>query len=370
MKEKQGKCALCGKENDNLQFHHILPLDEGGNENISNLIWLCPNCNFSIHGRIREVDLEQYFYLILSESEEFRNVVMQKSFRKENQIARVDLVAQEKIGDNWKEVLIEIKAQSSFTKARLSEILKLLRFYGTFAKDAKLVFLFPGELNQETYDVFEKQNIEIWDSNYIRKRFQKEIRHVANPRMQLLLMKKIVPRLSLERRLISDLKATKPGKRDWAKYQKLVGQILERLFCPPLQTPISELSDSSRTNRRDFVLPNYSNVGFWAFIRSKYYGDYIVVDAKNYSGKITKNVALQISNYLKKHGSGLFGLIVCRHGGNRASLQTLREVWAIDKKLIIVLTDDDIEKMLIEKSNRGNPEIIIRQKIEDFRLGF
>jgi hypothetical protein len=122
-----------------------------------------------------------------------------------------------------------------------------------------------------------------------------------------------------------------------------------------------------KINRRDFILPNYSEDDFWAFIRYQYSGDY-VVDAKIYSGKIKKRNVLQISNYLKKHGAGLFGLIICRRGGDNSCVQTLREIWAIDRKLIIVLTDDDIEKVLIEKSSGRNPEIIIRQKIEDFRL--
>jgi hypothetical protein len=173
-----------------------------------------------------------------------------------------------------------------------------------------------------------------------------------------------------ERLLIQELKSLRPGRADWCRYQKLAGQILEGLFCPPLLTPISELSDLSKVNRRDFILPNYCEEGFWAFIRSQYSGDYIVVDAKNYSGGVKKHSALQISNYLKKHGAGLFGLIMCRKGGDNSCIQTLREVWAIDKKLVVVLTDDDVEKMLIEKSAGRSPEIILRQKIEDFRLDF
>lgn len=36
--------------------------------------------------------------------------------------------------------------------------------------------------------------------------------------------------------------------------------------------------------------------------------------------------------------------------------------------MIIILDDNDVEQMLIEKKNGGNPEKLIRQKIEDFRL--
>lgn len=61
-------------------------------------------------------------------------------------------------------------------------------------------------------------------------------------------------------------------------------------------------------------------------------------------------------------------MIVARNNGDKACNQTILEKWLMDDKLVIILTDEDIEKMLIEKSNQGMPEILIRQKIEDFLL--
>jgi len=61
-------------------------------------------------------------------------------------------------------------------------------------------------------------------------------------------------------------------------------------------------------------------------------------------------------------------LIIPRSGISQGALYTLREVWAIDKKIIIVLQDNDIEQMLLEKISKREPENVIRQKIEDFRL--
>ena len=126
--------------------------------------------------------------------------------------------------------------------------------------------------------------------------------------------------------------------------------------------------DHSGANRRDFVFPNYCEQGFWAHLRSRYAADYIVVDAKNSSQRITKRDVLQVSNYLKEHGTGLFGIIVARIGVTDSAYYTLREVWAIEKKMIIILRDNDLEQMLLERLAGGAPETIIRQKIEDFRL--
>lgn len=100
----------------------------------------------------------------------------------------------------------------------------------------------------------------------------------------------------------------------------------------------------------------------------RYTADYIVVDAKNYQKNITKGEVLQIANYLKEHGPGLFGIIITRNGVSESAFYTLKEVWAIHKKMLIILLDNDIEQMLLEKLANREPENIVRQKIEDFRL--
>lgn len=129
-----------------------------------------------------------------------------------------------------------------------------------------------------------------------------------------------------------------------------------------------ENSDYLKTNRRDFILSNYAKDGFWEFLRSNYKADYIVVDAKNYSNKIKKDEVLQIANYLKPHGAGMFGMIFTRKGGDsRGCETTLREQWILHGKLILVLDDEDVENMLVASST-GTTTDIIGQKIEKFRL--
>jgi hypothetical protein len=104
-------------------------------------------------------------------------------------------------------------------------------------------------------------------------------------------------------------------------------------------------------------------------LRNQYKADYLVVDAKNYKNQIKKASILQISNYLKPHGSGLFGVIFTRKGGDlRGCYHTLREQWMAHKKMIVVLNDEDVENMLLAKSSGGSPEDIIGKKIELFRL--
>jgi hypothetical protein len=67
-------------------------------------------------------------------------------------------------------------------------------------------------------------------------------------------------------------------------------------------------------------------------------------------------------------GAGLFGMIISRTQRNKSSIQTILEKWMLENKMIIIITDADVERMLIEKSNGRDPVSITIQNIEDFQL--
>lgn len=113
----------------------------------------------------------------------------------------------------------------------------------------------------------------------------------------------------------------------------------------------------------------YASDGFWEFLRHRYAADYIVVDAKNSKLKIKKKDVLQIANYLKAPGAGLFGMVFCRHGADANAMSTtIREHWFMHSELIVVLDDTDVERMLLASSAGGDPTVIIGERIQAFRL--
>jgi hypothetical protein len=170
--------------------------------------------------------------------------------------------------------------------------------------------------------------------------------------------------------LLKRLGEVKAGRQSWSTYQDLCGDILEFLLCPPLSSPLRERSNSSKVNRRDIILLNYATTGFWDYMRAHYAAHYVVVDAKNYRGDVPKNAVLQVANYLSAHGAGLFGMIICRSGGDQSAEITRREQWAIHRKMIVIINDDDLRQMVSNKTSGTEPSDVLRQKLEDFRLEF
>lgn len=165
------------------------------------------------------------------------------------------------------------------------------------------------------------------------------------------------------------LDETPAGKPHWSAYQRLAADVLEFLFCPPLEPPRYEFSDADARNRRDVILENAAPTGVWAEIRSTYAGHYIVVDAKNYAGFLKKRPVVDIAHYLKPYGCGMFALLLSRQGPGAAAKHAVREQWIGAKKMIVNVSDNELRDMLHLKRDGGCPEEVIRGIIAEFRMG-
>ncbi|MER5461985.1 hypothetical protein ABT010_15095 [Streptomyces sp. NPDC002668] len=311
-----------------------------------------------------------------SEFVEFLTLILEKSrigrVTPEVRLSR-DAVTDIAVSTNTTLHIIECKKRVPQTSSRLEEFVAQIKRYATIASSGqyrglnqKLVLAAPGRLAETHHRYLATHGISVWDGPWIYQRaslvgLQEEaIRFVGyfEPHND-------TDAFTFEERLSS----VSPGRANWSIYQRLCQEIFEYLFCPPLRTPIRESRTENGINRRDFILPNYTTEGHWDFLRREYRADYIVVDPKNYAGKIGKERILQVANYLQRHGTGLFAILVSRVGADRAALLTIREQWILHDKMIIVLQDADLLQMLADKAFGNSPVELIRQKIEDFRIG-
>ena len=313
-------------------------------------------------------EFESFIFELMRTNSNFRNVQTDVKVGKSNRY-RADIIADVLEDGKWETALFEIRFTRSLTTDRIEKLILMFSELRNNSIHKKAVLIFPGILNDSAADRLNKEHIDTWDINRLSTMFSNEIKLIEHPVFNLSFFEKDMKMsVTKEDTLIDRLRKCEPGIASWRDYQKLVGEILEHLFCPPLNTSISELADAAGVNRRDFIFPNYSESGFWSFVRDRYDADYIVVDAKNYKKSITKKEVLQIANYLKKHGTGLFGIIVTRCAIGQSASFTLREVWMTEKKLITVVKDNDLVQMLSDKKQKSNPETYLRQLIEDFRL--
>jgi hypothetical protein len=233
-------------------------------------------------------------------------------------------------------------------------------------RNPRLVLAVPGTFASGTLRFLHDHGIAVWDASWIAR--QAAAVGLGTEAARFIGTEIKAESTSEPITLADRLSAVPPGKTDWPRYQRLCQEIFAYLFCPPLRPPLPERSDASRVNRRDFILPNYATGGPWEFLRQQYKADFVIFDPKNYTAKVGKSEVLQIANYLKSHGAGSFAIIVCRIGANSSAWHTIREQWTQNRKMIIVLQDEDVLQMLTNKAFGGDPVEMIMQKIEDFRL--
>ena len=370
--ESGGTCAICGQEFESsvLELSHILPLAAGGTNDKDGMMLLCPNCHRELHRVPREIEFIRFLREVMEGrpgiSEVKAEVILGRDAR-----FRADLTAKRRQHGHEELLLIECKTPQALASVPITTALDQLITYRNLLGHGRMILAVPATLPVQDATALTSAGVEIWDLPYLIQTFSRQARDVSPGYFRTLLLHQqtLQFRTSREKRLIDDLRTCRDGKDDWRLYQAIVGEVLEYLFTPALDRPISELPDMPRANRRDFILPNYATDGFWASMRAMYKADYVVVDAKNSGKKLKKSDVLQVANYLKPRGVGLFGIIICRHGAGETGCQvSLREEWQQHGKLILILNDDDIETMLVAKFERREPEDLVKLKIQQFRL--
>lgn len=317
---------------------------------------------------MQENEFSAYFKNLLVESKYFCAVKPGEGIEKGPPVQSI-IVAKIKTGMNWEPILIQCKSDASFSMEHLASLIKEIRVYQEMVRINRFVLAFPGRVSRKTKQLAREAGIELWDIDFIATNFPKEIRCVKNPVYQPLFKSyyTVFPGSRAEY-YIRTLQSCEYGKENLPAYKKLIGEIIKYLFHPPLELPISEQFENSKTNNGYLIIPNYASEGFWKFLRETYRADYIIVDVKNYKGKVKKRDVILLSNHLRFHGAGLFGIIIARNDQDVNCLQSLKEQWVVDSKLIVVLSDEHVEEMILAKSSGGSAELILGRIIENFRI--
>lgn len=288
--DKRGnRCQSCGVENARLELAHIVPIAKGGSIGLDNVALLCSNCHYLLDSfRPSDLEFERFLSNILEGSHDYGDVVAESPLRSsEGTILRADFTATRQQNGKRERVLIEAKAWSSVGGAQVRAAIEQIERYRQAGSFDIAALVFPGGVGEDGEAALEAAEIEVWDLDHVAAAFAKEI--AAQPASGFRLLYSLVAHSGGRREsddLIAGMKACKPGKEDWAKYQRVVADVFEFLFVPPLMSHFWESSDTLGANRRDIILSNYAVDGFWKFLRETYQAHYIVVDAKNHKNKI------------------------------------------------------------------------------------
>ena len=290
---------------------------------------------------------------------------------------RIDFVLSPSVPDAHV-IVVEVKLNTPQTAMRVAHTISQVRLNArAFSHahpevDVSSAIAVPGVFTGSYLQEFDQDDVMVWDGRALLE-WAREADLLSEAVRMLSIrpgesLEEIRRRLNRESQNLPSLEDIPAGRIGWSQYQKSCKSILEHLFVPPLERAYYENETESGANRRDIIMANYATEGFWSFLRTHYSADYIVVDAKNLTGRVSKSNVLQMANYLSIGGTGLFGLLITRNGLDRSAKVIQREQWLLHRKMILALTHDDINQMLDAHFLSGDADVVIRQRIEDFRL--
>jgi hypothetical protein len=155
--------------------------------------------------------------------------------------------------------------------------------------------------------------------------------------------------------LTQRLRALEAGNAHAVAYQRLTLEILNFLFNPQLIDGQLEVRTIDGTERRDIIFTNDSDQTFWTYLRTAHGSFLIMFESKN-TLELDNNHLNQTATYLGD-AIGRMAFVVTRNPMKEAQERKTFAIYNKDgnRKLILVISDADIQTMLDMRCQGKNP---------------
>ena len=166
------------------------------------------------------------------------------------------------------------------------------------------------------------------------------------------------------------LRKIQPGKENAYEYEKLCEEIMRYLFSENIEFFDAQRKSNDGLYRFDYCgkIKHGNSNEFFDTIQKFFDTKYIVFEFKNYTEEITQKEIYTTEKYLYEKALRKVAVIVSRKGAdenaNKAARGSLREAG----KLIICLSDENINKLIDIKNNSGDPGDFLEVLLDDMLM--
>jgi hypothetical protein len=177
---------------------------------------------------------------------------------------------------------------------------------------------------------------------------------------------KPIPVISARRKLkaIQKLPTGKDGNAD-KQYEELLYPFLSSVLYPQLDFATSQSRTDNGVLIRDLVFYNNRSHEFLALIFNDFASKQIVFELKNVASLEREHIN-QVNRYLSDV-LGRFGVIVTRNRPPKSILKNTIDLWAGQRKCILILDDSDISLMgELFDSHQRLPLDVLKKKYAEF----
>lgn len=175
-----------------------------------------------------------------------------------------------------------------------------------------------------------------------------------------------IPILSSKRKLSTILKLPTGKKNNaYLKYEKNLCPLLASMLYPELDFAQSQSRTVEGVLIRDLIFYNNTSHKLLKEIYETYKSKQIVIELKN-TNKVTTTHLNQLNRYLNTE-FGNFGIIFTRNKPPRNVFKNTIDLWAGQRKCILILDDEDLKLMCqVYESKQRKPIDVINKKFVEF----
>lgn len=169
-------------------------------------------------------------------------------------------------------------------------------------------------------------------------------------------------------RLCDELRDLKRGKKTWPAYEKLCREILRYLFPEDLHGWHEQKRTNDGLNRFDCICRIRPTTEFWRFLLEHLHSRYALFEFKNYQDKIKQGEVLTTEKYLLDKALRRAAIVFTRSGADRGAIATAEGAMREHGKLMLILDDSDVCRMLEMKQHGEDPSDFLFEKSDHFLM--
>ncbi|WP_449387142.1 hypothetical protein [Chryseobacterium lineare] len=168
--------------------------------------------------------------------------------------------------------------------------------------------------------------------------------------------------------LYTELVEIPTGKKGWRPYELKCIEILKYLFEDELSNWNTQKATDDELSRFDMICRIIGQSSFWSSLVQSFQTRYILFEFKNYNDPIGQDQIYTTERYLYLRGLRSVAFIISREGGQPQALKASKGALKEHGKLIIILNNKDLDRMLQMKDSGDNPSDYLSDILDDFLI--
>ena len=176
--------------------------------------------------------------------------------------------------------------------------------------------------------------------------------------------KRVKPKVEIKTELTEELKNITPGQEECREFEVKCVEALKYLFQEHLTVWKEQNKTDDDLHRFDLICRIASNHDFWKSLNTYFNSRDILFEFKNYSEKIQQGEIYSTEKYLFKKALRSVAIIIARNGASNNAIKAAKGILKESGKLIIILSLDDLIKMINLKEENDDPNAFLAELMD------